>query len=129
MAALDWLETASDRLNNDSAYRDLGNADVDIAFRAGKVIRRVRFDAFSVGEVETINEAALRDVDVVIDMPARDWTNYLKRRNKGNGPSLSGLDVERSIVSARSPIERLKFDRFQRSIQALGDEGARVVAS
>ena len=50
MAALDWLETASDRLNNDSAYRDLGNADVDIAFRAGKVIRRVRFDAFSVGE-------------------------------------------------------------------------------
>ena len=129
MAALDWLEAASDRVNKDSAYRSLGSADVDIAFRAGKVIRRARFDAFSVADIETIDEAELRDVEVVIDMPARDWTNYLKRRNRGVGPSLSGLDTERGIVSARSPIERLKFDRFQRSIQALVDEGARVVNS
>ena len=67
MAALDWLEAASDRVNKDSAYRSLGSADVDIAFRAGKVIRRVRFDAFSVADIETIDEAGLRDVEVVID--------------------------------------------------------------
>lgn len=129
MAALDWMEKARNRVNKDPAYKQLGTADLDVAFKAGKTVRRVTFEAFEVARVEDGDETTLRDVEVVVEMPTRDWTNYLKRRKKGAGPSLNALDLDRGIVSARSPLERLKFDRFNRSVQAFVDQGARYVAS
>ena len=128
MPQLDWLEGAREALNVDPAYRRLGNADVVIGFKAGKTIRKVTLEAFEVGAVEPIGEDDLRDVELVIDMPARDWTNYLKRRGKGTGPSLLSLDTDREIVSSRSVLDKMKFERYHLSIQALIDKGAELAA-
>ncbi len=128
MAQLDWLEDAKQAVNADPAYRRLGSADVVIGFKAGKTIRKVTLEAFEVGSIEPIEEDDLRDVELVIDMPARDWTNYLKRRGKGTGPSLLSLDLDRDIVRAPNVLDKVKFERYHLSIQALVDKGAELAA-
>ena len=128
MAALDWLEKAQKAVNKDPAYRALGSADVKVAMLAGKVAKLVTFEAFEVSRIEDADPNDLRNAELVFDMPARDWSNYLKRRKKGTGPSLLSLDLDRGIVGARNPLDRLKFERFHRSLQAFVDQGARHVA-
>ena len=128
MPHLDWLEGAKQAINADPAYRRLGSADVVIGFKAGKTIRKVTLEAFEVGLIESIEEDDLRDVELVIDMPARDWTNYLKRRGKGTGPSLLSLDLDRDIVRAPNVLDKVKFERYHLSIQALIDKGAELAA-
>ncbi len=124
MAALDWLESARDVVNSDPEFRALGSSEVRVAFKAGNVARLVEFDAFAVASIRDLDAADLRDADVVIDMPARDWTSYLKQRGKGTGRSLLSLDHDKSIVSGESPLLKLKFERYQSTIQAYVDAGA-----
>ena len=80
------------------------------------------------GAIEAIAEDDLRDVELVTDMPARDWTNYLKRRRKGTGPSLLSLDLDREVVSSRSVLDKMKFERYHLSIQVLVDKGVELAA-
>ena len=128
MAHLDWLDQAAKAVNADPAFRKLGSADMRIAFKAGAVARGITFEAFEVTSVQNVGENDLRDWELVIDMPARNWTNYLRQRAAGRGPSLVSLDIDRNIVKAPDPLARLKFERFHLSLQALVDKGARSAA-
>ena len=126
MAQLDWMEKAAADVNADREFKKLGTAELEVAFRAGKVARAVRFDAFEVVDVRDVAEADLRDVELLVDMTAREWTNYLKRRAKGNGPSMMGLETASGIVHGLNPLAELKFHRYHRSLQAFVDAGARI---
>ena len=126
MAQLDWLEAAASFLNEDPNFRKLGTTDLVLGLKAGRTVRIVTFEAFAITNVATAEEAALRDCDVVIDMPPRDWTRYLRRRAKGTGPSLLSLDLDRDVVSAGSPLGQFKFQRYHLSLQALLDQGAQA---
>ena len=128
MPALDWLEKAQRAVNKDPEFRKLGSADVVVALRAGKVIRLVTFEAFEVSKIEDIEEEELRDAELIIDMPARDWTNYLKRRKKGTGPSLLSLDLDRGIVGGFNPLGRMKFERYSQTLQHFIDQGSKIAA-
>ena len=127
MAQLDWLPGAQAALNKDPAFRKLGSTDLVLGLKSGRAVRRVVFEAFEIASVDEADEAALRDCDVTIEMTPREWTNYLRRRAKGTGPTLSSLDLDRGIVQAANPLDRLKFDRYHLSLQALVDQGARSV--
>lgn len=127
MAQLDWLPGAQAALNKDPAFRKLGSTDLVLGLKSGRAVRRVVFEAFEIASVDESDEAALRDCDVTIEMTPREWTNYLRRRAKGTGPTLSSLDLDRGIVQAANPLDRLKFDRYHLSLQALVDQGARSV--
>lgn len=128
MAQLDWLPGAQASLNADPAFRKLGSTDLVLGLKAGRVVRRVVFEAFEITSVEELEEVALRDCEITIEMAPREWTNYLRRRAKGAGPTLVSLDLDRDIVRAANPLDRLKFDRYHLSLQALVDEGARLGA-
>ena len=127
MAQLGWLEAAAAALNASPAFRKLGSTDLVLGLKAGRVVRTVTFEAFAIVGIASADESALRDCDLVIDMPPRDWTSYLRRRAKGAGPSLLGLDLERSIVRAADPLQRLKFERHHLTLQALLDQGAALL--
>lgn len=128
MAQLDWVEPAGAAVNQNPAFRKLGSADLVLGLKSGKAVRIVGFEAFEVASVESADETALRDCELVIEMTPRQWTDYLSRRARGTGPSLVGLDLDRGIVRAPDPLLRLKFDRYHLSIQALCDAGARIEA-
>ena len=128
MAQLDWLPTAQAALNADPAFRKLGSTDLVLGLKSGRAVRRVVFEAFEIASVDETDEAALRDCELVIEMTPREWTNYLRRRAKGTGPSLVSLNLDRDIVRAANPMDGLKFDRYHLSLQALVDQGARLAA-
>ena len=128
MAQLDWLPTAQAALNEDPAFRKLGSTDLVLGLKSGRTVRRVVFEAFEIASVDETDEAALRDCDLVIEMTPREWTNYLRRRAKGTGPSLVSLNLVRDIVHASNPLDGLKFDRYHLSLQALVDQGAQLAA-
>lgn len=127
MAQLDWLEAAAAKLNGSAAFRQLGSTDLVLGLKAGRVVRVVTFEAFAIAGVVDAEEAALRDCDLVLAMQPREWTSYLRRRAKGGGPSLVALDLERGIVSAADPLQRLKFERYHLTLQALVDQGAALL--
>ena len=128
MAQLDWLPGAQAALNEDPAFRKLGSTDLVLGLKSGRAVRRVVFEAFEIASVDETDEAALRDCEVVIEMTPREWTNYLRRRAKGTGPSLVSLNLDRDIVRAANPLDGLKFDRYHLSLQALVDQGALLAA-
>ncbi len=129
MAQLDWLEDARVAVNAHRAFRKLGSTDLVLGLKSGKTVRVVTFEAFEVVAIEEVGETALRDCELVIEMTPRQWTDYLKRRAAGSGPSLVDLDLERGIVRAPDPLRRLKFERYHLSLQALVDQGARIQAN
>jgi hypothetical protein len=124
MAQLDWLGPARDACNADPAFRKLGSTDLSLGLKSGRAVRIALFEAFEIADVREAEESALRDCDLVIDMPPREWSRYLQRRAKGTGPMLVSLDMDRGIVSAPDPLKRLKFERYHLSLQALVDHGA-----
>ncbi|MCY4014414.1 MAG: hypothetical protein OXG82_17050 [Gammaproteobacteria bacterium] len=126
MAQLDWLPGAQAALNDDPAFRKLGSTDLVLGLKSGRAVRRVVFEAFEIASVDETDEAALRDCEIVIEMSPREWTNYLRRRAKGTGPTLMSLDLDRDIVRASNPLDQLKFDRYHLSLQALVDQGAQL---
>ena len=126
MAQLDWLPGAQAALNDDPAFRKLGSTDLVLGLKSGRAVRRVVFEAFEIASVDETDEAALRDCELVIEMSPREWTNYLRRRAKGTGPTLMSLDLDRDIVRASNPLDQLKFDRYHLSLQALVDQGAQL---
>ena len=128
MAQLDWLPGAQAVLNEDPAFRKLGSTDLVLGLKSGRAVRRVVFEAFEIASVDETDEAALRDCELVIEMTPRDWTNYLRRRAKGMGPTLLSLNLDRDVVRASNPMDQLKFDRYHLSLQALVDQGARLAA-
>lgn len=129
MAQLDWLEEAGVQLAEDPAFRKLGSTDLVLGLKAGRVVRIVTFEAFGINGIDSAPESTLRDCDLVLEMTPREWTNYLRRRAKGTGPSLIALDLDRGIARAVNPLQRLKFERYHLTLQALIDRGAALVAA
>ena len=128
MAQLDWLTGARDALNESPAFRKLGSTDLVLGLKSGRTVRKVVFEAFEIASIQETDESALRDCELIIEMTPREWTNYLRRRAKGSGPSLVSLDLDKNIVRAANPLLKLKFDRYHLSLQALVDQGAELAA-
>lgn len=127
---IDWLADARSALNADPAFRALGTADFKVAFHIGDVARMVEFCAFEVESVVEVDPADLRDADIVVTMPVKDWNAYLRSRKRGKAPTLLSLDLDSGwqIVQGANPLRRLKFERYNLSLQALIDKGAELAA-
>ena len=133
MAQLDWVEPAASALNAEDAWRRLGSTDLVLGLKSGRAVRVVAFEAFAVASVGTVAAARLRDCDLVLEMTPRQWTDYLRRRARGDGPSLVALDAARAaagtqppLARADTPLARLGFERYHLSLQALVDRGAAI---
>ncbi len=123
---LSWLDDARTELNQDSGYRKLGSTDLVLGLSLGDETRLVTFEAFEVGEITA--DVDLRDADLVVEMEPREWNAYLRKRARGKGPTLLTLDLDEGVVGAASPLARVKLERYNLSIQAFIDAGARLCA-
>ena len=127
-ANLDWLSAAQEALHGDLAYRKLGSTDVTLGLSIGDQARLVTFEAFEIASIKEIAPMDLRDADIVLEMSVKDWNAYLKQRAKGKGPSLLTLDLDARVITGRSPLDRLKLERYNLSLQAFIDKGAELAA-
>ena len=122
------LKKAQNRINKDKAYRKLGSTDVKLAIAVGEEARLVTFEAFEVSAVEELSVEDMRDAELVLTMGLRDWNSYLKKRKQGKGPSLLSLDLHSKVISAATPLAKVKFERYNKSLQAFMDACARYAA-
>ena len=127
-AVLDWLETARETLNRDPSFRKLGSTDMVLGLAIGNESRLVRFEAFEVAEIQTVRATDLRDADLVVRMSPENWNGWLRQRSRGQGPTLLTLELTSDAISAASPLARLKLARYNLSLQAFIDAGARLAA-
>ncbi|MCZ6616524.1 MAG: hypothetical protein O7E57_00215 [Gammaproteobacteria bacterium] len=127
-ANLDWLSAAQEALNGDSAFRKLGSTDITLGLSIGDEARLVTFEAFEIASISEISPMDLRDADIVLEMSVKNWNAYLRKRAKGKGPSLLTLDLDQRVITPRSPIDRLKLERYNLSLQAFIDKGAELAA-
>ena len=127
-ANLDWLSAAQEALHEDFAYRKLGSTDVTLGLSIGDQARLVTFEAFEIASIIEVSAMDLRDADIVLEMSAKDWNAYLRQRAKGKGPSLLTLDLDARVITGRSPLDRLKLERYNLSLQAFIDKGAELAA-
>ncbi|MCZ6854133.1 MAG: hypothetical protein O7G86_09465 [Gammaproteobacteria bacterium] len=127
-ANLDWLSAAQEALNGDSAFRKLGSTDITLGLSIGDEARLVTFEAFEIASISEISAMDLRDADIVLEMSVKNWNAYLRKRAKGKGPSLLTLDLDQRVITPRSPIDRLKLERYNLSLQAFIDKGAELAA-
>ena len=123
---LEWLDAARTQLNGDTAFRKLGSTDMVLGLSLGDEIRLVKFEAFEITEIADGGD--LRDAGLVLAMSPKDWNAYLRQRAKGRGPTLLTLDLERGVFDAASPLNRHLLPRYNLSLQAFIDTGARLVA-
>ena len=127
-ANLEWLSAAREALNEDTGYRKLGSTDVTLGLSIGDEARLVVFEAFEITGIIEVSEMNLRDADIVLEMSVKYWNAYLRQRAKGKGPSLLSLDLDARVIAGRSPLDRLKLERYNLSLQAFIDKGAELAA-
>ena len=98
MAQLDWVDPASAAVNQDPGFRKLGSADLVVGLKSGKAVRIVAFEAFEVASVDTADEAALRDCELIIGTPGngRTISPAVHRDDAiGNGRTIWAVDPAR----------------------------------
>ena len=123
---LDWLDAARTELNEDPGFRKLGSTDLVLGLALGDEVRLIRFEAFEVTEI--FEDGDLRDADLVLNMSPKDWNAYLRQRAKGKGPTLTVLDLENRVFESSNPLVKLLLPRYNLSLQAFIDTGARLAA-
>lgn len=125
MAVFDWMEPAKLEVNGSEAFRKLGSVDIKLAFKSGKHCRLVRFNGFEVGDIHPIHpDRPFVEAEVMVEMSTRNWNSYMRRRALKTSQTLQSVNVDRAIITASNPLNRLLFDRFHKSIQAFVDAGA-----
>lgn len=127
-ANFDWLSKAQRQLNKDSAFRRLGSTDLKLGLLVGDQARLVTFEAFEIADVTELDPNDMRDADLVVTMPPKEWNAYLRQRKAGRGESLMSVDLDTPVVYAQNPLKRILFERYNLSIQALIDQGAKLAA-
>ncbi|MDA1074841.1 MAG: hypothetical protein O3A63_08810 [Proteobacteria bacterium] len=127
-ANLAWLDQAARELGSSAEYRKLGSTDMHVGLAIGEQAYLVRFEAFGVSSINAISNSDLRDADFVIRMNVKEWIAYLKKRKKGAGPTLMSLDLDEGVIDAPNPLKKLKFERYNLSLQAFVDHGASLAA-
>jgi len=127
-ANLAWLDQAAQDVGGSSGYRRLGSADMHVGLAIGEQAYVVRFEAFGISSVNAVTNSDLRDADFVLRMGVKEWNAYLRKRKKGAGPTLLSLDLDERIVEAANPLKKLKFERYNLTLQAFVDHGAGLAA-
>lgn len=122
------LERTRVAVNEDTAFRKLGTADVKLGIRSGDQAFLVRFEAFECSKVEEIDVEHLCDADFYLELPDPSWRAYLGGRRSGTAPSLLSLDLDTKggIVRGVDPRNTLAFERYHVTLQAFFDCGARI---
>jgi len=123
------LKQAQNDVNDDPAFRHLGNVDVKMGIRVGRATYLISFEAFNCKGVRKISAKETRDADFVIEMSADVWDRYIAGCQSGDGPNLAQLDSTDGVVKAADPRKKLEFLRYHMSLQLFFEAYARLELS
>ena len=103
------LKKAQAIVNSDPNFRHLGNVDLTMGIKAGKILYLITFTGFSCQSVRKISASEVREADFVIEMSGGQWDNFITGCQSGDEPNLVQLDSLEYIVKANDPEAEFKF--------------------
>lgn len=123
------LKQAQSAVNSDPDFRHLGNVDVKMVIKVGKLMYLIAFEGFKCDTVRKISAKEVRDTDFVIEMSAAQWDQFITGCQSGVGATLAQLDRSDYIVKAADPRKKLEFLRYHTSLQAFFEAYATLEAT
>ena len=120
------MNSAIAEVKDSSDYHKLGPAGILVGFRTENICQLLDFSSFTLSTVADDElDNVLEKVDVLISMSSRQWGYYLRRRVSGKAHSILIFDLRNNVLQFATLLDRLKFLRVHRSVQAFVDVGAR----
>ncbi len=127
MKPFNWMQRAKSSVNRKGEFRKLGSMDIRVGFSAGSSHRVIDFGPFAVGPIHDVEDISeIENVSVVVRMTPRRWDDYLRNRKTGKEGDLIAFNLGKQVLYFNNPLDRLRFLRVHRSIQAFVDAGARL---
>lgn len=130
--SIEWFNAIRDIVNNDEAFRQLGNVDAKVGIKVGDQLFAVDFEAFECLGAREIEESDLRDLDFWLEQSPEEWKEMLDII-KENGSAdlqhtLNTLDLNQPEGFARSydGYRRDTFYRFNQSLQHFFDASSKI---
>ena len=132
--SVDWFQALAAIAKADEAYKKFGRLNALIAFKHGDTNISCNFDVLDIRDIHEISDEELRDVDIVIEMPAAAWTGMLENI-KANGRAtgewtLNTLDLRLDEEIHKNLMgDGFKADfffRYNPSLQAFIDNAAQL---
>lgn len=130
--SVEWFDTIRDMVNNDEAFRHLGNVDARVGIKVGDELYEVTFEAFECLGAKTITDNDLRDLDFWLEQSPDEWREMLQNiKSHGSADlqyTLNTIDLNRPDGFAKSNdgYRRDAFYRFNQSLQHFFDSSAKI---
>jgi len=130
--SVEWFNTVKDMVNQDEAFRRLGNVDARVGIRVGGQLYELTFEAFECIGAREINENELRDLDFWLEQSPAEWREMLENiKHHGSADlqyTLNTIDLNHADGFAKSydGYRRDAFYRFNQSLQHFFDSSAKI---
>ena len=132
--SVEWFQALQEMVNNDKAFRRLGNIDAVMGVKVGARVFVITFEAFECTEVKEGTEYDLIDADFFLEMSVEQWQDLVTNTRDNDGADLThtlntlDLMIEGGI-SDNATGDQLRADIFFRvneSLQRFFDSSARL---
>ncbi len=132
--SVEWFQALQEMVNNDKAFRRLGNIDAVMGVKVGARVFVITFEAFECTEVKEGTEYDLIDADFFLEMSVEQWQDLVTNTRDNDGADLThtlntlDLMIEGGI-SDNATGDQLRADIFFRvneSLQRFFDSSAKL---
>ena len=132
--SVEWFQALQEMVNNDEAFRRLGNIDAVMGVKVGAKVFVITFEAFECAEVKEGTEYDLIDADFFLEMSVEQWQDLVTNTRENDGADLThtlntlDLMIEGGI-SDNATGDQLRADIFFRvneSLQRFFDSSAKL---
>ena len=132
--SVEWFQALQEMVNNDEAFRRLGNIDAVMGVKVGARVFVITFEAFECTGVKEGTEYDLIDADFFLEMSVEQWQDLVTNTRDNDGADLThtlntlDLMIEGGI-SDNATGDQLRADIFFRvneSLQRFFDSSARL---
>ena len=130
--SVEWFETIRELVNNDEAFRRLGNVDARIGIKVGDQLFEVDFEAFECIGAREIKESELRDLDFWLEQSPEEWREMLEIIKRNGSADLQhtlntiDLNMPEGFARSYDGYRRDTFYRFNQSLQHFFDSSANI---
>ena len=130
--SIEWFDAVRELVNNDDAFRRLGNVDAKVGIKVGDQLFELDFEAFECAGAREIQENDLRDLDFWLEQSPDEWREMLEGiKQHGSADlqhTLNTIDLTMPEGFARSydGYRRDTFYRFNQSLQHFFDSSSKI---
>ncbi len=129
--SVEWFQALQEMVNNDKAFRRLGNIDAVMGVKVGARVFVITFEAFECTEVKEGTEYDLIDADFFLEMSVEQWQDLVTNTRDNDGADLTHtlntlVMIEGTDNATGDQLRADIFFRVNESLQRFFDSSAKL---